>query len=124
MRLIGLISMLVGIGVVIQYALGLGISFGGLYYLRDLHASIGILGLILMVYLFYSSMRTQGSVSLKASSLLAFLATLSQVALGLHIYFSPSIFLANTHMILGGVLIALIAVTGYFSIKASRARRS
>ncbi len=116
--------MIVGIGVVVQYALGLSISSGGLYYLRDLHASIGTLGLILMAYLFYSSIRIQGSASLKVSSFLAFLVTLSQVVLGFHIYFSPSILLTNIHTILGGVLIALIAITGYLSIRSSRARRS
>lgn len=124
MRLVGVISMLVGAGIIIQYALGLGISIGGLYGLRDLHASIGILGLILIAYLFYNSLRSSGSFALKVSSLLSFIITLLQVALGLHIYFSPSIYAANIHWILGSILIIMIAATGYLSMRASRAKRS
>lgn len=123
MRLVGLISILVGLGVMIQYLLGLGISFGGLYFLRDLHASIGILGLILVMYLFYSSIRSQGLLALKVSSLLTLLITLTQVALGIHIYFSPSIYAANIHLILGAILIISIAVTGYISMRASKIKK-
>lgn len=122
MRLVGLISILVGVGVIAQYILGLGIGFGGLYYLRDLHAVIGILGLILVAFLFYNSMSSRGSPLLKIFSLLALLITFSQAALGIHLYLSPSIFISNIHMILGGLLIVVIAISGYLSIRSSTRR--
>ncbi|GAY26663.1 hypothetical protein ATG_18670 [Desulfurococcaceae archaeon AG1] len=119
MRLVGLISVLVGVGVIAQYILGLAMVFYGLYYLRDLHATAGIVGLILIAFLTYSSIRS-GSPLLKIFSLLALLLTLSQVALGMHIYFSPSIIASDIHMILGVILIIVIAITGYISMKSSR----
>ncbi|MEM2202934.1 MAG: hypothetical protein QXI22_01065 [Sulfolobales archaeon] len=120
MRLVGLISLLVGVGVIVQYILGLAMVFYGLYYLRDLHATIGIVGLILIVFLTYSSIRSQGSPLLKIFSLIALLLTLSQVALGMHIYFSPSIIVSDIHMVLGVMLVIVIAITGYISMKTSR----
>jgi len=119
MRLVVLISVLVGVGVIAQYILGLAMVFYGLYYLRDLHATAGIVGLILIAFLTYSSIRS-GSPLLKIFSLLALLLTLSQVALGMHIYFSPSIIASDIHMILGVILIIVIAITGYISMKSSR----
>ena len=120
MRLVGLISTLVGVGVVAQYISGLAMAFYGLYYLRDLHAAVGIIGLILVAFLAYNAIRSQGSFLLKIFSLLVLLLTLSQVALGMHLYFSPSIFAADIHMILGVILVIVIAITGYISIRSSR----
>ncbi|HWQ16595.1 MAG TPA: hypothetical protein VNL13_02025 [Sulfolobales archaeon] len=120
MRLVGLISILVGVGVIAQYILGLAMTFYGLYYLRDLHAAVGIIGLILVAFLAYSSTRSRGSLLLKIFSLLVLLLTLFQVALGMHLYFSPSIFAADIHMTLGVILVTMVAITGYISMRSSR----
>lgn len=67
MRMVGVISIAIGIGVIIQLILGINIA-GRLYFLRDLHAFLRILGLILVLYLFYYSIRYSASMYLKIAS--------------------------------------------------------
>jgi len=117
MRLAGIVSMLVGVGVVVQIALGL--SLERLYYLRDLHASIGIVGLALIAYLFYASLKG-GSALLKVMSLITLIIAAAQALLGLHLYFAPSISLSNTHLGVAIALLVVIAITGAISARSSR----
>ncbi len=117
MRVAGIVSMLVGVGVVFQIILGLYIE--RLYYLRDLHASIGIAGLILVAYLTYSSFK-RGDIGLRIASTIVLVITLVQVFLGLHIYTSPQILLVNLHLAIAIILAASIAMTGVISMRSSR----
>ena len=117
MRIAGIISMLVGIGVIFQIILGLYIE--RLYHLRDLHAFIGIAGLILVAYLTYSSFKRK-DIGLRIASTIALLITLIQVSLGLHIYTSPQIFFVNLHLAIAIILAVSIAMTGVISMRSSR----
>ncbi|MFZ8822934.1 MAG: hypothetical protein ACO2O0_02110 [Desulfurococcales archaeon] len=117
MRIAGIISMLVGIGVIFQTILGLHIE--RLYHLRDLHAYIGIAGLILVAYLTYSSFKRK-DIGLRIASTIALLITLIQVSLGLHIYTSPQIFFVNLHLAIAIILAVSIAMTGVISMRSSR----
>lgn len=122
--MVGVISIAIGIGVIIQLILGINIA-GRLYFLRDLHAFLGILGLILVSYLFYYSIRYSASMYLKIASGATFLATFIQVALGLHLYMSmaPSIFISTLHLYTGFLLIILIAVSGAISMRYTRSSK-
>ncbi|MEM1610680.1 MAG: hypothetical protein QXQ57_03415 [Sulfolobales archaeon] len=117
MRVVGIVSMLVGIGVIFQIVLGLYVE--RLYYLRDIHASIGILGLILVAYLTYNSFK-RGSTGLRIASAITLLITLVQVSLGLHIYISPQILFVNLHLATAIILAISIALTGFVSMRSSR----
>lgn len=122
MRLVGIISISIGAGVIIQLILGLNIA-RGLYSLRDLHALLGILGLILVLYLFYYSIRYSASMYLKIASGATFFVTFIQVALGLHLYMASSIFISTLHLYTGVLLIILIAVSGAISMRSARSSR-
>jgi len=122
MRLVGVISIAIGVGVIIQLILGINIA-RGLHSLRDLHAFFGILGLILVSYLFYYSIRYSTSMYLKIASGATLLATFIQVALGLHLYMATSIFISTIHFYTGVLLIILIAVSGAISMRHARSSK-
>ncbi|MDT7888573.1 MAG: hypothetical protein RQ885_06315 [Desulfurococcales archaeon] len=121
MRIAGIISMVVGVGVILQLVLGMHLE--RIQFLRDFHASIGILGLILVLYLTYDSLN-RGSMVLKIASIATLIITLIQVVLGLYIYTAPSIFYVNLHMVTAVILVIAVAITGYISIRSSKRIRS